>query len=43
MSMRTVRSVRMAEEAGSGVSAVYHEQKYRVNDAKAEPLRQVGG
>ena len=41
--MRTVISVGMVGEAGSGVSAVYHEQKYRVNDAKAEPLRQVGG
>ena len=43
MRMRTVRSARMVPEAGSGVSAVYREQKHRVNDAKAEPPRQAGG
>ena len=43
MSMRADRSARLGPQSGSGVSAVYSEQKHRVNDAKVERLRHVGG
>ena len=36
MKTRTERSARLHPEAGYGVSAVYREQKHRVNDAKVE-------